>query len=386
MAKALFKSLLTFTLCALLVTQGAWAAEDMKDEAAKDTAVKEGAIKDNAPLSYVGDVKEITAKDEDTLVYLARDYNVGYVELIAANPGVDPWLPGQGTKLTIPTRHLLPDAPQKGLVINLGEMRLYAYLIDGQPPVTFPLGVGREGLETPTGTTEIVRKVKGPVWFPTARMREEKPDLPAEVGPGKENPLGTHALYLGWPEYLIHGTNRPYGIGRRVSSGCMRMYPEDIVRLYALIPKGTPVTVVEQEMKTGWIDGMLYLEIAPNAKQAAALEELEPMEVVPASKAQKQAIKKVAGKDHEQEINWQAVEAAFAARSGLPIAILNGEAKEQPATTPEEESKEASPKEASSKEASSKGGADESETSENQADEDNPPESKKAAQGSLFNS
>lgn len=274
-------------------------------------------------LPYVGDQQVIKAAYEDTFVHLARDYNLGYVELVAANPGVDPWLPGAGTKLVLPTRHLFPDAPREGVVINLAEMRLYAFDVGGKDgaPKSFPLGIGREGLETPTGSTTITRKVDGPTWFPTARMRAEDPDLPVSVGPGAENPLGSHALYLGWPQYLIHGTNRPFGIGRRVSSGCMRMYPEAIAKLYDLVPVGTKVTVVDQPLKLAWIDDALYLEINPSVKQSNQLEDTGVMAVEALRGDQKALIEAAAG-DQADQLDWELVAETVTRRSSYPERIL----------------------------------------------------------------
>ena len=203
---------------------------------------------------YFGETEIYKAAFEDTLIHLARNNGLGFVELRAANPTLDPWIPGAGARITLPKKHLLPDAPRKGLVINLSEMRIYYFKNPGEQPLTYPISIGREGLQTPKGTTSIVRKKEGPTWRPTARMREEDPELPASVPPGPDNPLGTHAMYLGWSQYLIHGTNKPFGIGRRVSSGCMRMYPEDIVKLFPMVPVGTKVTVVDQPVKVGWID------------------------------------------------------------------------------------------------------------------------------------
>lgn len=325
-------------------------------------------------LSYTGDMKTIQATEDDTLIYLARDHNLGYVELVAANPQVDPWLPGQGTDIILPARHLLPDAPQEGVVINLAEMRLYAYLTPGQPPITFPLGIGRDGLETPQGQTSIVRKVKGPVWFPTQRMREENPNLPAEIGPGKSNPLGTHALYLGWPEYLIHGTNRPFGIGRRVSSGCMRMYPEDIVRLYTLIPEGSQVNVVSQDMKAGWIDNQLFIEVHPNADQSYAIEEHEEVPFVAPSKEQKEFIKKIAGESRISDINWDAVNQEFKERSGYPVVIIKGDKEQGLPMQSKQDAENAAANE----------GLDHN--LENGVEQTPVPESKRAAKRSSFNS
>ncbi len=269
---------------------------------------------------YIGDVIEYKALHEDTFVHLARDYNLGFTEMRAANPYVDPWLPGEGTELLLPTRHLLPDTTRSGIVINLPEMRLYAYVNGDKAPSTFPIGVGREGLNTPVGKTKVVRKKEGPTWTPTPRMRREDPELEAYYPPGPDNPLGTHALYLGWPTYAIHGTNKPFGIGRRISSGCIRMYPENITRLYEMIPVGTKVEVVNQPIKLAWIGDRLYLEAHPDLEQAIQMEEYGQVSAPKLSEADLKRIIKVAGA-HEEKLRWPAIRMAIKERKGYPIEI-----------------------------------------------------------------
>ncbi len=270
--------------------------------------------------SYVGDMVKYRAKYEDTFIHLARDYKLGYVEMRAANPNVDPWLPGAGTTLTLPTRHILPDAPHEGIVINLPEMRLYAFINGDAPPTTFPLGVGREGLETPVGSTTVVRKKAGPTWRPTPRMRSEDPLLKAVYPPGPDNPLGTHAIYLGWPTYAIHGTNRPFGIGRRISSGCIRMYPEDISRFFEMIPVGTKVTVVDHAVKLAWIEDKLYIEAHPSLEHSLEMEETARIAAPKLSEEDMERIIKIAG-EHKDKIRWAAVRTAIRERKGYPIYI-----------------------------------------------------------------
>lgn len=269
---------------------------------------------------YVGDQVVYKAKYEDTFVQLARDNDLGFVEMRAANPYVDPWLPGEGTEIILPKRHLLPDATHDGIVINLPEMRFYAYLDPNEPPVTHPIGIGREGLQTPTGTTEIVRKKEGPSWHPTARMREENPDLPYVVEAGPENPLGTHALYLGWPEYALHGTNRPYGIGRRVSSGCIRLYPEDIKSFFRIVPVGTKVTVINQPIKAAWIGDEFYVEAHLTMKQADIMEDEGGLPSYDFSDDDMNEIVKAAG-DQADKMDWRLIRDVVRKRAGYPVKI-----------------------------------------------------------------
>jgi L,D-transpeptidase ErfK/SrfK len=216
----------------------------------------------------VGAVQFTYARYVDTLSDIARRFSVGYNEIHRANPGVDMWLPGAGRRIVLPTQFVLPDAPHVGIVINVAEMRLYYFpphAHDGRQVIyTYPIGIGRMNWQTPAGVTTVVRKVENPVWRPPvdilAEHREEGDPLPAEIAPGPDDPMGNRALYLGWPEYAIHGTNKPAGVGMRVSHGCIHLYPEDILKLYNMVPVGTQVRVVNQPFVFGWHRGDLYME------------------------------------------------------------------------------------------------------------------------------
>lgn len=219
----------------------------------------------------VGDLQVIRAYEEDTLSDIARRFNLGYDEMVRANPTVDPWLPRAGTQIVLPTRFVLPRGPRKGIVINLAAQRLYYFppREAGQPQtvITHPIGIGRVGWATPLGSTKVTAKTADPWWYPPMSVRREHAKegdpLPAKVPPGPDNPLGRHKLTLGWPSYLIHGTNNPYGVGMRNSHGCIRMYPEDIAALFGDIPVGTPVTVVNQPLVFGWRGDELYVQSYP---------------------------------------------------------------------------------------------------------------------------
>jgi L,D-transpeptidase ErfK/SrfK len=208
----------------------------------------------------VGHLQVTIARHEDTLTDIARRFNVGYEEIIRANPGVDQWLPGEGTPIVLPTEFILPDAPREGLVLNLAAMRLYYYpKHEKDAPVeviTHPIGIGRVGWVTPEGSTTVIARIKDPVWTPPLSVRQEHAKdgdiLPEKVPAGPDNPLGRHMFRLGWPSYLIHGTNKPPGVGMRSSHGCIRLYPEDIEALYDSMPIGTKVTVVNQPYLLGW--------------------------------------------------------------------------------------------------------------------------------------
>ena len=270
----------------------------------------------------IGELRHVDAAHADTLLDLARANSLGYVEMIAANRGIDPWVPGESTPVVLPTAHVLPDAERVGLVVNLAEHRLYYFGPPGTEPVTFPLGVGREGWATPLGTTEIARKKERPTWFPPESIRAKKPSLPKAVPPGPYNPLGSHALYFGWPRYLIHGTNRPWGIGRRVSHGCIRLYPEDIAQLYEVVPVGTPVQVISQAIKIGWYDGELYVEAHPESGQADELESTGEIKSVDA-RSRVDALYRIttlAGAARDR-LDWQVIRRAFDERSGIPVQV-----------------------------------------------------------------
>lgn len=216
----------------------------------------------------VGRLRHTTIQAEETLLDIARAYDLGYDEILAANPGVDPWTPPTGQRVMLPTAHVLPDTPREGIVINLAARRLYYYppAPHGAPRrvITHPIGIGREGWATPLGRTKVANKRAAPAWTVPASIRREhaaKGDpLPAVVPPGPENPLGSHALRLGWSSILIHGTSKPAGIGMRVSHGCMQLYPEDIAPLFDAVPVGTPVTVVDQPYLVGLGADGLVLE------------------------------------------------------------------------------------------------------------------------------
>ncbi len=200
----------------------------------------------------VGELQVTFSHHEDTFADIARRFNLGWDELVNANPGVDPWLPGEGTRIVLPTQFVLPDAEPEGVVVNLAALRLFYFPKPekGQPRtvVTYPIGIGMVGWATPTGSTKIVSKRKDPVWTPPASVRKEHAAdgdiLPPTVPAGPDNPLGAFAMNLGWPTYLMHGTNKPAGVGMRASHGCIRLYPEDIAVLFQQIPIGTKVTVV----------------------------------------------------------------------------------------------------------------------------------------------
>lgn len=236
----------------------------------------------------VGETETISARYEDTFVALSLQHNVGYEALRRANPGVDAWLPGEGTKIVIPNRVVLPRAPHRGIVVNVAELRLYYFpAVSGPVPegvdpkaikvITHPIGVGRLDWKTPLGTTTVTGKVANPTWTVPQSIRAEHAErgdiLPRVVPAGPDNPLGKYALRLGLPSYMIHGTNKAVGIGMRVTHGCIRLFPEDIETMYKMVPVGTPVRIVNQPHKLGWGPDGLYLEAHLTLEQVAEAED-----------------------------------------------------------------------------------------------------------------
>lgn len=218
--------------------------------------------------SVVGAPQIVYASKENTLSDLAREYGLGYDEIVAANPGVDPWLPGGRTPVLLPTQYVIPDVPREGIVLNIASKRLFYFpqAEDGQPQavLTYPVGIGRVGWETPLGTTVVVSKATDPHWYVPASVRQEHAEkgnpLPSVVPPGPENPLGAYVLKLEMPGYLIHGTNQPYGVGMRVSHGCVRLYPENIELLFSMVEPGLPVRIINEPFLLGRRNGELYFE------------------------------------------------------------------------------------------------------------------------------
>jgi L,D-transpeptidase ErfK/SrfK len=270
-----------------------------------------------APRTYV-------TKDEDTLLDVARREELGYIELRAANPDVDPWLPGEGTVVTLPTAIVLPDAPRRGIVINLPEQRLYYFRGGPATVVTYPVGIPARTTPIPLGTTKVVAKRPNPTWFPPPSLRKERPDLPESIPPGPDNPLGAFAISLAWPSFVIHGTNKPDGVGRRVSHGCIRLYPENIEALYGMVPEGTPVTVVNQPIKAGWSDGALYLEVHPLQDEAEQVEaDGRVADPAPLDAEAERLIRAKAG-GRADAVDWTLVRRVVRERRGIPVQITPG--------------------------------------------------------------
>jgi L,D-transpeptidase ErfK/SrfK len=279
----------------------------------------------------IGTVQVVTVGKDDTLTDIARRFNVGYEELQRANPKVDPWLPGEGHEVVVPSQFILPDAPRTGIVINIPEMRIFYY-----PPVkhgerqvvwTHPIGIGKVGWRTPEGVTKIVRRQKDPTWRVPVSVRKEHhengEELDPVIGPGPDNPLGKYAFYLTWPSYLIHGTNKPAGVGLRSSHGCIRLYPEDIEQFFNLVPIGTQVRVVNQPFVFGWRDNELYLQPFDVLEDDTRDWKKAQKRLLNASLAAR--LQQQVQAQHEQ-VDWNQVSSLTLHPLGIPVSITQSDA------------------------------------------------------------
>ena len=227
---------------------------------------------DRVVASSAGETVTITADQDQTLLDVARRFNLGQTEIVTLNPKLDRWLIKKGTEVRLPNRRILPDTPHDGITLNIAEYRMYYYPADQPGTVrSYAHGVGRQDWKTPLGKTSVAKKVKDPAWHPPESIRREHAangdPLPEIVPPGPNNPLGAYALYLNLPgDYRIHGTDvdKIFGIGMQITHGCVRMYPEDIEALYHSVPIGTPVYIVKQPVKVGWLNNILYIEAHPD--------------------------------------------------------------------------------------------------------------------------
>jgi L,D-transpeptidase ErfK/SrfK len=273
--------------------------------------------------AVVGTDQSVTTVYEDTLPDLAHRYSLGYYEISRANPGVDMWLPGAGKQLTLPGKRILPPGPREGIVVNLPEHRLYYYPKPRghEKPVviTYPVSIGKMDWRTPLGDTQVIAKIRHPSWYPPESIRKEHAangdPIPKVIGPGPDNPLGDFALRLaaGHGEYMIHGTNNPTAVGMSVTHGCIRMYPEDVAALFALIPVGTKVRLVNQPVKVAWVDGQLFLEAHPPV-------DAEGQSVEPDLQVLSQLLDQALGND-SAAIHWDLARATLQAANGIPTVV-----------------------------------------------------------------
>ncbi len=271
--------------------------------------------------AVIGQVGQVRSVYENTLIDIARVHGLGYEEIRIANPGVDTWLPGEGTDVRLPTQFVLPQVRRRGLVINIAEYRMYYFVPDGDQTVvqTFPISIGRMDWETPLGRSSIVKKVRNPAWYPPQSVRAEWAadgrTLGSRVPPGPDNPLGAYAMRLSIPGYLIHGTNRPAGVGMRVTHGCIRMFPEHIERLFPNVPVNTVVEIINQPYKLGWSGDDLYLEVHPPL-EGEGIDEAGNWTLTSITQLYIDVTK-----DRAADVNWTLVNEVYTARLGIPVKV-----------------------------------------------------------------
>lgn len=266
--------------------------------------------------NIVGNVQYTTVQRSDSLSTVGRRFDIGGYEMKEANPGLSYKNPKPGTRLVIPSRFVLPSGPKKGLVINLAELRIYYYHPDGKYVSTFPVGVGQEGWDTPLGETTVVRKRANPTWVVPKSILENHQRLGQPIAPtmppGPKNPLGTHALSLGFKNIVIHGTPYPMGVGVRSSHGCIRMLPEDIRQVFNLVPVGTPVRIVHEPNKVGYQGGQVFVEshVPMSEGMYGGNHSIESI-----------VKKMVDNTGHRMTINWGQAQRARNRASGYPAVI-----------------------------------------------------------------
>ncbi|MFT4269389.1 MAG: L,D-transpeptidase family protein [Pantoea sp.] len=275
----------------------------------------------------------VVPDDKRPLESIASHYKIGLLGMLEANPGVDPWLPKAGTQLTVPLQMLLPDTPHEGIVINLAELRLYYYPKGEERVIVYPIGIGQLGAATPVMVTSISQKIPNPTWTPTPNIRKryakEGITLPGVVPAGPDNPMGLFAMRLarGTGQYLIHGTNADFGIGMRVSSGCIRLRPEDIEALFASVPKGTRVQVINQPVKYAIEpDGKRYIEVH---QPLSRTDKDDPQTMPIALTAPMKTF------INSPQSDTVLIKAALERRSGMPVLVSSGEPVTQDTAMPQ---------------------------------------------------
>jgi L,D-transpeptidase ErfK/SrfK len=288
------------------------------EPALPEEAIEQHAFSTAKGDQVLGQLAVVRVKEGDTLPDIARHFGLGHDEISAANPEVDVWAPREGDRVLLPLMFILPDTPRQGIVINLASMRLFHYGGKNRAVLTYPVGIGDEGRSTPMGAMFVERKTVRPTWYVPASIRRDHAQrgdpLPAEVPPGPDNPLGEYALYLSRTSYVIHGTNKPYSIGLRATNGCIRLYPEDVEKLYRAVPVKTSVYVVNQPYLVGRAGGMLYLEAH------APQEELNAADM----KKKLYARLKDIEKKEALRVDWKCVEETVTQARGIPVPILEG--------------------------------------------------------------
>jgi L,D-transpeptidase ErfK/SrfK len=211
----------------------------------------------------VGRIEKTLVGPDDTLLDIAFRERLGYQAVAQLNPDVDPWIPVPGTVVLLPTRFVLPSAEHAGLVINIPEMRLFDYTVEDGPEV-FAIAIGDQADPSILGQFRVGKKRKDPTWYVPESIRAEDPKLPAQVPPGPDNPLGSRWMTIGKTSYGIHGTNVRWSIGREATHGCLRLYEDEIERLYDRVPEGTRLQIVYEPYKWGLEGDRIHFEAHPD--------------------------------------------------------------------------------------------------------------------------
>jgi L,D-transpeptidase ErfK/SrfK len=316
------RSSLTILLVFILFSHGCAMIREILLKYPPPPSHLEGNIKRNDfPVAeeddVIGQLAFIRLEKGDTLPDIARHFSLGINTISAANPGIDVWVPEAGERILLPLSFILPDIPKKGIVINLAAMRLFYFKRDRKllTVSTYPVGVGTTERPSPTGQMYVVRKMYRPTWYVPASIAEDhrkKGDpLPAKVPPGPLNPLGEYALYLSDSSYLVHGTNKPASIGLRATNGCIRLYPEDIKRLFENTPVKTPTSIVNQPYLVGQRDGIVYMEVHTPFEESVTSE-------LKKAYAKLRHIEKNSG----CALDWKKVEKVVAEARGIPVPVL----------------------------------------------------------------
>ncbi|OON41495.1 L,D-transpeptidase [Izhakiella australiensis] len=267
-------------------------------------------------------VTTVVPDNKRPLEDIAARYKVGLLGMLEANPGTDPWLPKAGSELTIPQQMLLPDTKREGIVVNIAELRLYYYPKGEDKVIVYPIGIGQQGAITPSTVTSISQKIPNPTWTPTPNIRKRYAEkgikLPGVIPAGPDNPMGLYAMRLAYGKghYLIHGTNADFGIGMRVSSGCIRLRPDDIQTLFNNVPEGTRVQVINQPVKYAVEpDGKRYIEVH---QPLSRYEGEDPQtKAIPLTVALKRFM-------NSKESDKAVIKEALSRRSGMPVLANAG--------------------------------------------------------------
>lgn len=322
--RSLPSRLICFALFAVLLS-GCQSFSFIKDSELLVTTGKAEFVESHAfsvagQEQVVGALATVESQQDDTLPDLARHFGLGFTDITIANPHLEPWALAENQQVLLPLQFILPEAARKGVVLNLANMRMFYYPKDQQKVLTFPVGIGRDGWNTPLGMTKIVAKKANPSWtVPESIHREHQllgDPLPKVIPSGPDNPLGYYAMPLGFTGYLIHGTNKPYGIGMQVSHGCVQLYPEDVEVLFEQVSVGTPVKIVHQPYLAAWGQDMLYLEAhRPLEKWGKQDKKLQ--------KAVRAKLSKLAA-ENNAVVDWLRVDEVLNRADGIPTPVLQG--------------------------------------------------------------